>query len=319
MDATPAVPLRHEPFARRGLGTFLRDSWRLSGQALELVRRTPALTRLLAAGALFLALLLDAFAVTGALLSEGLEIEITTTLAAVELWFLAWISTSLSIGVAGIADRALRGESPSVADGLRLARARAGLAAAWAVVLVLVSIPARLVTRWTVDQLGAVLVGFTWNLLSFFAIPAIALDGARPLAAAKRSLRIAAQVWGQTAAGVVSTWLRALLVLGLPGLACAIAGTAIIDGGADIAGWPLLLAGLALIGAAILLGMASTAILSVAIYRYAESGVAPGPFAAEDLGGAGRRPWQPVVWLCSKVEGERVRRMRAWVAEHARS
>jgi len=225
---------------------------------------------------------------------------------------LAWIYTLAEIGVAGIADRALAGERATVRDGLALARERSRLAAVWAVVLVLVAIPARLVTRWTIDQAGAVLIGFTWNLLTFFAIPAIALDGCGPREAARRSLRISSRIWGRGAAGVVSTWLRAIATVGLPGLLAALAGGALIDRGAQLTGALLLTGGLIAMGCAVLLGMATSAILGVAIYRYAERGLTE-PFSEAELSVAARQPWRPVRWLSEKVDGTRIRRLREWV------
>ncbi|HET9039588.1 MAG TPA: DUF6159 family protein [Gemmatimonadales bacterium] len=298
--------------AGRGIATYFRDSWRLSGRALALVRETPALLRLMLLGASVLGVLLAALSIAGVVLRDGLTIEVTSVSALVAVGVLAWIYTLAEIGVAGIADRALAGERATVRDGLALARERSRLAAVWAVVLVLVAIPARLVTRWTVDQAGAVLIGFTWNLLTFFAIPAIALDGCGPREAARRSLRISSGIWGRGAAGVISTWLRAVATVGLPGLAVALLGTTLIDAGPELIGAILLTAGLIAMGCAVLLGMATSAILGVAIYRYAERGLTE-PFSEAELSVAARQPWRPVRWLSEKVDDSRVRRLREWV------
>src|SRR5689334_21027733 len=256
MEAQQATGLRL-PAARfqagRGIATYFRDSWRLSGRALALVRATPALVRLMMLGASVLGILLGALTAAGVVLRDGLTFQATSVAAVLAVGVLAWIYTLAEIGVAGIADRALAGERATVRDGLALARERARLAAIWAVVLVLVAIPARLVTRWTIDQAGAVLIGFTWNLLTFFAIPAIALDGCGPREAARRSLRISSRIWGRGAAGVVSTWLRAMATVGLPGLVAALAGGALIGRGAQLTGAVLLTGGLIAMGCAVLL------------------------------------------------------------------
>ena len=315
MEAQPVTGLR-VPSARfqagRGIATYFRDSWRLSGRALALVRSTPALVRLMLLGASVLGVLLAALSVAGVVLRDGLTFQVTSLTALVAVGVLAWVYTLAEIGVVGIADRALAGKPATVRDGLALARERSRLAALWAVVLVLVAIPARLVTRWTIDQAGAVLIGFTWNLLTFFAIPAIALDGCGPREAARRSLRISSRIWGRGAAGVVSTWLRAIAIFGLPGLAAAVAGGELIDAGAELTGAVLLTGGLIAMGCAVLLGMATSAILGVAIYRYAEQGLTE-PFSEAELSVAARQPWRPVRWLSAKVDGSRIRHLREWV------
>jgi hypothetical protein len=314
MEATnPSLPVRTSPRpAGQGLVTYFRDSWQLSGKAFGLVRDTPALLRLMLLGASVLALLLGTLSVLGVALRDGLTIQLTSIGALFAVGLIAWVFTLAEIGVAGIADRALAGKPASVEDGLRLARARLRLAAIWAVVLVLVAIPARLLTRWTIDQAGAVLIGFTWNLLTFFAIPAIALDGCGPREAARRSLRISSGIWGTGAAGLVSTWLRAFATVGLPGLAAALAGTALLDSGLELSGLLLFTGGLIAMGCAILLGMATSAILGVAIYRYAE-GDRSGPFSEAELTLAARQPWRPVRWLSEKADGSRIRHLREWV------
>jgi hypothetical protein len=65
-------------------------------------------------------------------------------------------------------------------------------------------------------------------------------------------------------------------------------------------------------GCAVLLGMATSAILGIAIYRYAEQGLR-GPFTEAELSAAARQPWRPVRWLSEKVDGTRVRHVREWV------
>src|SRR6476659_4339973 len=124
MEATNpsvAAPAGPRP-AGRGLVTYFRDSWRLSGKAFGLVRDTPALLRLMLLGAAVLALLLGTLSVLGVALRDGLTIQLTSIGALFAVGLIAWVFTLAEIGVAGIADRALAGKPASVADGLRLAR-----------------------------------------------------------------------------------------------------------------------------------------------------------------------------------------------------
>ena len=86
----------------------------------------------------------------------------------------------------------------------------------WALVVVAVGIPARVLTGWGIDQLAAVLLGFGWGVLTFFAVPAIALAGDGPIGAGIRSVRLVGHQWGTQVVGMVYVWLRPIVFIGLP-------------------------------------------------------------------------------------------------------
>ena len=98
----------------------------------------------------------------------------------------------------------------------------------------------------------------------------------------------------------------------MPGLAAALAGTALLDSGLELSGLLLFTGGLIAMGCAVLLGMATSAILGVAVYRYAQ-GDRSGPFSEAELTLAARQPWRPVRWLSEKADGSRIRHLREWV------
>ena len=64
------------------------------------------------------------------------------------------------------------------------------------------------------NQIVVLLVGFGWSLLSFFAIPTIALTGASPRATTRRSLQLARRHWGDAIYSTVYLWLRAAILFG---------------------------------------------------------------------------------------------------------
>jgi hypothetical protein len=74
---------------------------------------------------------------------------------------MAVVSNAAAVGLAGLSDELLSGGQPEPALGWRLARRRLPQVAGWAIVVVVVGIPARLLTSWGVDQLGAILLGFS--------------------------------------------------------------------------------------------------------------------------------------------------------------
>src|SRR5204862_477531 len=81
----------------------------------------------------------------------------------------------------------LDGRRVSAATGWKTMRRRRRPIAGWAVVESLVGLPSRAVGSWSTEQLGGIVLGFGWNILTFFAIPGIALAGEGPLRTARRS------------------------------------------------------------------------------------------------------------------------------------
>ena len=85
-----------------------------------------------------------------------------------------------------------------------------------------------MIDSWTVDQIAVVVLGFGWALLSFFAIPTIALTGASPWTTARHSLRLVRSHWGDAVYSTVYLWVRAVIVFGVPAAAAVAAGVLLI-------------------------------------------------------------------------------------------
>jgi hypothetical protein len=318
-QASGTAPPLIAPNPRRGFRSYVAAGWRLGGDAIAFVRGHEELRRLVWATVPALATVVAAAVAAAMALDLSLTIEFED-LAALSpgllvLWLIAFLATLVSIAVAGITDRALRGEPARMRDGVVLARERLGAAAGWAVAVLLIGIPTRLSTRWVTDQLFGVLLGFAWSLLSFFAIPAMALGREGPVRAARHSVRLAGRLWGQGVAGVVYIWVRAFIYFGLPGMFATIGGAVLLDRGADIPGAALLVGGLTAIAFACQLTMVTSSVLAVALYRYAESGETLGPLTREAVELSARPPSRPVRWLTGKLDSERLRRFRARVAD----
>jgi hypothetical protein len=226
-------------------------------------------------------------------------------------YVVAVLANSVAVGLAGLSDRIVAGHTPLAGEGWRLAGRRLPQVAGWAALVVLVGIPARLLTSWGVDQLAAVLLGFGWAVVSFFAIPAIALMGDGPLRAAERSLRLVRRFWAGQVAGMVYVWLRPALFIGLPGAASLAVGVLLERNGADFLGWTLGLAGAVALAVAYLVAVCARSVLGVAIFRLAESGTAPRGFDQAALKRLMRGPTPLIERFARRLDGERLRRLRA--------
>jgi hypothetical protein len=301
--------------ARRSWRQSAHDGWHLGGAALSLVRGQPGLRRyLVPALVVLLVIHIAAFAVILHYRHQG---TIPQRLVVVVLcgYLDAVLTNSAAVGLAGLSDQIIGGGAPKAADGWRLAVRRLPQVAGWGLIVIAVGIPARLLTSWGVDQVAVVLLGFGWGVISFFAIPAIALTGAGPLRAARRSLQLVRSFWAGQIAGTVYVWLRPALFLGLPGALVLAVGVALERSGFDFLGWTLALGGVVVLAIAYLVMVSAKSILSVAIFRYAEDGVAPEPFEADRLQRLMVGPTTLVERVGRRLDNDRMRRLRARFSE----
>jgi hypothetical protein len=298
------------PGRSRGMRDYLGDGWLLGGAALGFVLRNRALQRfaLTSAGIV----LLVASGVAGAAVAlrrdAGPVGYVLVGLAA--FYCLSLMVTACAVGLAGLVADSLDSRPVTAAAGWRVIRHRRGSIATWAVLDLAVGLPSRMIGSWTVDQLGVLLLGFGWGLLSFFAIPTIALTGGSPWATARRSLRLMRSHWGGAVYNTVYFWVRAVALLGTPAALVLALGVLLIRNGAEILGGALFAAGVAGLALAYLVTHVARGVLTVVLYRYADSGIVYPAFPAELLERSVRGPSSLLRRLTNRIAGERVRRLR---------
>ncbi|HEY1276281.1 MAG TPA: DUF6159 family protein [Thermoleophilaceae bacterium] len=304
-----------EPTTGRGLVQYARDGWAVGGVAFNLARSDRGLRRY-ALRAFVAVILIEGVmgAVVVTFRHHGTLLQ-RIVFGGAATYVIALASNAAAVGLAGVADDLLAGRRTEPAAGLRLARRRLPQIAAWALIVVIVGIPMRAATRWGIDQLAAVLLGFSWAIVLLFVIPAIALAGDGPVGAAKRSVRVVGRKWGTQLVGVVYVWIRPALFVGVPGLVAAVAGFVLARNGVDLLGWALAAAGVVTMAVAYLLAICATAVLAVALFRFAETGSAPAGFAEAQLERIMRPPSSIVQRVASRLDGDRARRFRARITD----
>jgi hypothetical protein len=200
----------------------------------------------------------------------------------VTLYVLTFVTVFFNVALAAAASTSLAGGDASVGEGLRVARGRLGVIAAWALIQTVVGVIISAIQGATnesvVGRILGGLVSVAWSAATFFVVPVIALEGVGPKEAFKRSVSVLRERWGEGVVGSASASGIVFLVA-LPALlALGVGGYALIDGGQDVAGGVLLaLAGVVLV-AAILIGGTVSAIFRVALFRFATDGTAVGGF-----------------------------------------
>ena len=289
---------------------YLVDGWRLGGAAIGFVLGNRPLQRfLLVAIGVVLVVSAGVAVVAVALRRHGGPLVYVLAGLGASYW-LSLMVTAVAVGLAGLVAEALEGRPVTASTGWEVMRRRRGPIAKWAVVDVLVGLPSRAVGSWTVEQLGGLVLGLGWGLLSFFAIPAIALTGASPWPAARHSFHLVRRQWGDAVASTVYLWVRAAIVLGLPGAAAVAVGVLLIRADRVVLGGAFFAAGVAALALAYLLAHSARAVLTVVLYRYADSGKLYPAFPAELLDRSVRGPSRLAYAVSRRVENRHVHRLR---------
>jgi Family of unknown function (DUF6159) len=255
-------------------------SWRLSRTAFALLRGDRAMLVLALLGAAFtIAATLAIFALAGWLRDPGREGHLLVYYA-IFSWPMTFVATFLNVALAAAADARLDGRRLTVRAALGVAVGRLGPIAGWSLLATGVGILLQqLAERVPVGgRVAGWLLGVAWGLVTFFAIPLLALEGCSPTGTVRRSSRLIRARWGEGVGGTVliGAWAMPLLAIagGLIGVGAGAHGQARVT---------VIAIGLGLLVAAIALTTAARQVFAVALYRYATDGTAAGGFAEPDL------------------------------------
>ena len=189
------------------------------------------------------------------------------------------------------ADEELAGRDATVGYGFRRAGARAGPLLVWSVIQTVVSLllglirgggSNNIVTTLLRSVLAATL-DVAWQLVTFFVLPILVIEGGSPIEAVKKSATLFRQKWGTQLLGGVRIGGWILLVAVLPAIVAVVAGVVLIAMGTVAVGVPLVVVGILVWAAAALVANAMRGIFSVALYRYALDARVEGPFTSDEL------------------------------------
>jgi len=261
---------------RRGWG-LTKKSWALLNDHRELIR-FPLYG---AAATIVCAVVVVA---PGVFLIDDGKTAIGGPLAVIGFYLLALVGVYFSVGLVATADMIFRGEPASVGDGLAVARSRFPQIAGWAAVSTAVALVLNFLENRT-GVGGAIagrLLAVGWSLITFLAVPVIALEGAGPLQTLKRSAGLFRSRWGEQVTGNIAIGGAVFLFGVLPSAGLVFAGF-LIWASASFAGALLLVIGVIGLEISVLVSSALSNIFGVALYRYARDGEAVGGFTPQEL------------------------------------
>ncbi len=177
--------------------------------------------------------------------------------------------------LAGCANIRLSGGDPTVRDGFRIASRHLSSIASWALVAATFGTVMNALRnrRGLLGRLLAPGLGMAWTLVTYLIIPVIILEERTTFDSIHRSAELFKKRWGEEVAGSFGFGLLTLLLL-LPGIGLAIL----------LFRWDRALAVIVGVWYVAILAAITTAakgIFTVALYRYATAGEAPGGFSAD--------------------------------------
>jgi hypothetical protein len=267
-----------------------RRGWALSRESWRALRDHGKLVLFPLYGAIALLVVVAPLAGPGAWLADKGNTAAGVALIAAGIYLAAFITTFFGVALVATADRALRGEDAELGYGFRVARSRLGAIAGWALLNATVSALIRVLeSRSEIAGLIAGLVGAAWSVVTFLALPVVAMEGLGPVAALKRSAHLFRERWGGQLGGMAAIGIGVIVFGMLPSIALIAGGVAILSsaGSAGLgAGAVLVAIGVAGFGASALVASALRQVFAVALYRYALDGETLGGFSAADLDGS---------------------------------
>ncbi len=173
-----------------------------------------------------------------------------------------------------------RGEEVTLSAGLSVAFSRLPQIIGWSLVSATVGVILRVIEDKS-DKIGAIvasLLGLAWNVMTFFVLPVVVVEGVGPIDAVKRSCAVLKKTWGESLVANFGTGLLMFLFIILafiPGVLGVLAGGALAVAGICASVLLLLLVSL--------ISSATNTIILAALYQYATQDSAPAQFSAGEL------------------------------------
>ncbi len=264
--------------------TRIRRGWALTKKSWALLNGNRELVRFPLYGAVATVLLAILFLGPGLYLLDQDSYGGAIPLLVIGIYVLTVVGIYFSVGLAAAANLIFNGQQATVGDGLAVARSRFSQICGWAAVSTAISVLMGVLENQggVAGNIAARLVGAAWSLITFLAVPVIAIEGTGPFETLKRSASIFKSKWGQQITGNIAISAAIFLIGVLPAAILIVAGIAVWPS-ASFPGALLVVIGALVLAIAALVGKALSGVFGVALYRYAVEGEAVGGFTEAEL------------------------------------
>jgi hypothetical protein len=267
----------------------IRRGWALTKKSWALLNSHRELVRFPLFGGIATIILGLIFLGPGAFALDQHSYGIGVPLIVIGIYVLSVVGIYFSVGLAACADRIFRGESATFGDGVAVANSRFGAICGWAALSTAIAVFIGVLENQggALGDIAGRLVGAAWSLVTFLAVPVIAIEGTGPFPTLKRSASLFRERWGQQITGNLAIGGIVFLLGFLPGIALIVVGV-VIWPSVGVAGGALVVIGALVVCVALLVSKALSGIFGVALYRYALEGEVVGGFTQDDLESAVR-------------------------------
>jgi len=267
----------------------IRRGWELTKKSWSVLRENRALIRFPLYGGVATIVMAVIVVGPGLFLIDGGNTGAAVPFLIIGVYLLAVIGIYFSVGLAAAADMIFRGQEATVADGLAVARSRFSQIAGWAAISTVVGVVLSILEdQGIVGQIVGRLLDIGWSLITFLAVPVIAIEGAGPIGTLKRSASLFRSRWGQQITGNLAIGGAVFLLGVLPAGLLIVAGIALWST-SGFGGALLVIVGAIGLAIALLISRALSGIFGVALYRYALDGEPVGGFTPDELESVVRR------------------------------
>jgi hypothetical protein len=269
----------------------IKHGWGLTKKSWGILRSNPGLARFPVVGGLTGMLVAILVAGPGVFLFASEISQVAgAIIAAVGIYLASFAVYFFSVGLAHSVDQRLHEKEVSFGAAVSHASERMSAIAGWALVSVAIST----ILQTAQEKLGvagdllAGLAGAAWGVLTFLAIPVIAIEGTGPLATVKRCGSLVKRKWGEQITGVVAIGGIVFFVGILPAIALIAGGIFLMASISLPLGAFVALIGILALIAAVVIQQAMATIFGVTLYHFAAEGEVLGDFSAAELEGAVR-------------------------------
>ena len=216
--------------------------------------------------------------------------------------FVFYVTTSFVViffnaALIAAANEHFKGNPSGLGVGLRLASRRLPQILGWALVAATVGTILRLISERSglIGRIVIALVGMVWTIASYFAVPALVIEGVGPFKALKLSVTTLKETWGESLVLAAGFYVIGTLIT-LVSIVCIVVGSIMVamgvtgDSTSTAANYSIEAIGI-LVGLAGIVALISWAILEgtlkgitqTALYRFAKTGDVPDGFDREHL------------------------------------
>jgi len=269
-----------------------RTGWDLTKKSWRLLRSQPGLTAYPVVGGVLAVVAFVVLAGPGFYLLDTDATAAGYVLIALGIYLASLAATFFGVALAAAADRAFKGEQVTLGTGVAVASRNFGAIAGWAFVSAVVGTVISILQsqRGLAGPLIAALGGAAWGLITFLAIPVIAIEGTGPIATIRRSAHLFKERWRGQVTGNIAIGGGVFLFGTLPAIALIVLGLALWnnDGSGDAIaiGAVITLIGAVILVITLLVAQALRQIFGIALYRWTADGEVVAGFTESELSSA---------------------------------